>query len=301
MTQDVDWKKVRSIATKTHNFMLKKAAKIGKIVNGKSVTNSQIRKMSSKEQKKYFRLRRLLEDHYPPHDKHLCGWCAISSRLLHKRLRKEGIKSHLIVGHYDEDSKHPEPKHFTNHTWVRVGDKNIDITAKQFNKNHPKVLVTDHSDKRYSKSFQGRSAERHFRYSWPKDQKPISPIEHKMKRLETLSNNKHPFIKEHRVEIPSQKEKPAPIGKWDTIPPLGNYVTTRSIRLATANLKKDENFNLNLTPDGKYIIKTAEKEYQLMQGYIIYDLLEKKWIRFIPEETIAKLLSYSRITEIICG
>ena len=71
----------------------------------------------------------------------LCGYCAIASAELHKRLSKEGIFAELVVAETD----------LFAHVFVLIEDHVLDVTATQFSefRNQPVVLLHSKEAEQY--------------------------------------------------------------------------------------------------------------------------------------------------------
>lgn len=66
-----------------------------------------------------------LQTNFDYHD--LCGFCAVCSLKLYLRLQELNIESHLVTSR--------------RHCWLEIGDYIVDVTAKQYNKKFPAVLI----------------------------------------------------------------------------------------------------------------------------------------------------------------
>lgn len=75
-------------------------------------------------------------------------YCAIASHALHTAFEKHGIKSKIIIGHYDyQGNGFLEDEEDINHCWVEIPFYYVDITATQFSEFHnTKVLIFDNAD-----------------------------------------------------------------------------------------------------------------------------------------------------------
>lgn len=88
-------------------------------------------------------------------DDTLAGFCGVSSYVLYKVLHKQ-MDAHFVYGAWEESWK--------SHCWVEIGDYDwhgrrvvVDITARQFDRNLPEVLIVDR-DNRYIPKLFGKKA-----------------------------------------------------------------------------------------------------------------------------------------------
>lgn len=82
----------------------------------------------------------------------LTGACAIGSAMLARLLRRVGYRATFVVGVYESGTKS------STHAWVELDGEIVDVTATQFGRHHPAVLLTDADDERYTESHRGRGA-----------------------------------------------------------------------------------------------------------------------------------------------
>lgn len=64
-------------------------------------------------------------------DPTLCGYCAVATAHLHKQLSKVGVSSSFLYHHNG----------YSGHVFLRVADSFVDITARQFDFDHPPVVI----------------------------------------------------------------------------------------------------------------------------------------------------------------
>jgi hypothetical protein len=113
---------------------------------------------------------------YGEYDNSLRGMCAIASCVLKKELIKKGFNAEVYLGEFDNNYWQ------SNHCWVVVDNKWIvDVTATQFGRRMPKVLIRATTDKRYIDGVPMPHMGR-FR-SWTEGQRPSVEIVTKIQRI----------------------------------------------------------------------------------------------------------------------
>lgn len=100
--------------------------------------------------------------------------CAIGSYILHKVLKKTGIKTQVIVGKaYEDQIPLGEDPDLDNHCWLELMDGTIlDITATQFGEPEPKIFFR-HNDKNYRAHNKAHKAIRELN-TFPDGQNPLA-------------------------------------------------------------------------------------------------------------------------------
>lgn len=96
----------------------------------------------------------------------LCGACAVASYKLYKTLKESGENAIFVSGIYSHGHC------FSDHCWVELDGKIIDITYKQFKPNGPRVFVCKNTCPSYKVERTNGKALEFIEKNWISNQRP---------------------------------------------------------------------------------------------------------------------------------